>query len=115
MQIQEILYPSFTTLIPQFIENFFPCLCIVVSQKKQNYFGDLEILISIFAKLIGFSWKTQVFKKDIYKKLKSMSKNNNKSLNKDLQIIDLKEKSYSNLPVQIKHQLRNNILKERAV
>ena len=44
-----------------------------------------------------------------------MSKNNNKSLNKDLQIIDLKEKSYSNLPVQIKHQLRNNILKERAV
>ena len=36
-------------------------------------------------------------------------------MNKDLDICDLNEKSNSMLPVQIKHQIKSSILKERVV
>lgn len=68
LNLNELLFPAFNTLVPSMYENLLPHLGRV---KISN--SDIEVVVATFHSMLSFAFKTQIFDRVLWKKIANNS------------------------------------------
>lgn len=101
LNLNELLFPAFNTLVPSIYENLLPHL-----SKVKVSSADIDVVITTFHTMVSFAFKTQLFDRMLWKRI----------VNQESMTEDEGEQSDSQsviLPQKLKHNAKTGLLKER--
>lgn len=118
LNLNELLFPAFNTLVPSMYENVLPHLSKVKVSGQ-----DVEVVVGTFHSMLSFAFKTQIFDRVLWKRI-----TNRNFKNADIEVRrensdqiyvegashDEAEDGALILPQRLKFSAKTNFLKERV-